>query len=80
MEYITSYPPSSSQKLQIQKMASKDPDVLKGMADDQTAEELVVPHGVINPNEAAILVHSLDEALILMEAQIMGRRGKGHNE
>ena len=34
-------------------------------------EELVEPHGVINPNAAAILVHSLDEALILMEARIM---------
>ena len=52
-------------------MASKDPDVLKGMTEDQTAEEVEEPHGVINPNEATILVHSLDEALILMQAQIM---------
>ena len=35
------------------------------------AEEVEEPHRVINPNEAAILVHSLDEVLILMEAQIM---------
>ena len=27
-------------------------------------------HGVVNPHEAAILVHSLDEALIILEAQI----------
>ena len=52
-------------------MASKDPNVLKGTTEDQTVEEVEEPHGVINPNEAAILVHSLDEALILMEAQIM---------
>ena len=40
------------------------------MTEDQTAEEVEEPHGVINPNEAAILIHSLDEMLILMEAQI----------
>ena len=61
---------------QIIKMAAKDPEVLEGMAEDQMAEELEEPHGVINPNEAAILVHSLDEALILLEAQIMAGEEK----
>ena len=49
-------------------MASKDS---KGTTEDQLAEEVGELHGVINPNEATILVHSLDEALILLEAQIM---------
>ena len=49
-------------------MASKDP---KSMTEDQPAEEGGELHGVVNPNEAAILVHFLDEALILLEAQIV---------
>ena len=49
-------------------MGSKDS---KGMTEDQLVEEVGELHGVINPNEATILVHSLDEALILLEAQIM---------
>ena len=48
-------------------MASKDP---KPVMEDQSKEEGGEPHGVINPQEAAILVHSLDEALIVMEAQV----------
>ena len=57
-------------------MAAKDPDILKGMTEDQMAEEVEELHRVIDPNEAAILVHSLDEALILMEAQIMAGKEK----
>ena len=57
-------------------MAAKEPDVLESMAEDQTMEELEEPHGVINPNEAAILVHSLDEALIIMEARILAGEEK----
>ena len=41
------------------------------MTEDQPAEEGGELHGVVNPNEAAILVHSLDEALILLEAKIV---------
>ena len=52
-------------------MASNDPNILKGTTEDHTVEEVEELHGVINPNEAAILVHSLDEVLILMEAQIV---------
>ena len=48
-------------------MAAKDP---KSMTEDQSTEEEGELHRVVNPNEAAILVHSLDEALILLEAQI----------
>ena len=57
-------------------MASKDS---KGTTEDQPAEEVGELHGVINPNEAAILVHSLDETLILLEAQIMTGEKKRHN-
>ena len=49
-------------------MASKD---LKGSTEDQPEKEGGEFHGIINPNEAAILIHSLDEAMILLEAQIM---------
>ena len=49
-------------------MASKEP---KGTTEDQPVEEGGELHGVVNPNEAAILVHSLDEALILLEAEIV---------
>ena len=48
-------------------MASKDP---KGSTEDQPEKEGGEVHGIINPNEAAIPVHSLDEAMILLEAQI----------
>ena len=49
-------------------MASKDP---KGTTENQPEEEGGEFHRVVNPNEVAILVHSLDEALILLEAEIM---------
>ena len=49
-------------------MASKDP---KDTTEDQPTEEGGELHGVVNPHEAAILVHSLDEALIILEAQIV---------
>ena len=57
-------------------MAAKDLDILEGMTEDQTVEEFEEPHGIINPNEAAIHVHSLDKALILMEARIMAGEEK----
>ena len=48
-------------------MASKDP---KSTIEDQPTEEGGEPHGVVNPHEAAILVHSLDEALMVLEVQL----------
>ena len=48
-------------------MASKDP---KPTMEDQPIEEGGEPHGVVNPHEAAILVHSLDKALMVMETQV----------
>ena len=47
-------------------MASKDPEVTM---ESQPVEE-GEPRGVVNPHEAAILVHSLDEALTVLEAQV----------
>ena len=47
-------------------MASKD---LEAPTDSQSIEE-GEPHGAINPNEAAALVHSLEEAVMVLEAQI----------
>ena len=47
-------------------MASKDPKVTM---EDQPTEEGGEPHGVVNPHEVAILVHSLDETLMVLEAQ-----------
>ena len=47
-------------------MASKDPEVTM---EGQQMEE-GEPHGVVNPQEAAILVHSLDKALTVLEAQV----------
>ena len=46
-------------------MASKDPEALTG---SQPVEE--EPHRTINPNEAAALVCSLEEAMMVLEAQI----------
>ena len=46
-------------------MASKD---LEAPTSSQSVEE--EPHGAINPNEAAILVHSLEEAITTLEAQV----------
>ena len=48
-------------------MASKDP---KSTMEDQPTEEGGECHGVVNPHEVAILVHSLDEALMVLEAQL----------
>ena len=48
-------------------MASKDPKVTM---EDQPTEEGGEPHGVVNLQEAAILVHSLDEALMVVEVQV----------
>ena len=79
LERITpSYPPppQAGSRATNHKMAAKDPDVLEGLAEDQTAEEFEEPHRVINPNEATIHVHSLDEALILMEARIIAGKEK----
>ena len=45
------------------------------MTENQMAEQVEELHGVINPNEAAILVHSVDEELTLMEAQIAAGGG-----
>ena len=53
-------------KAKIRSMASKDPEVT--MESQQTEEG--EHHGVINPQEATILVHSMDEALMVMEAQV----------
>ena len=47
-------------------MASKDPEVTMESQPIKEGE----PHGVVNPHEAAILVHSLDEALMVLEAQV----------
>ena len=47
-------------------MATKDREVTM---EGQSVEE-GEPHGAINPHEAAILVHSLDEAVTVLEAQI----------
>ena len=48
-------------------MASKDPKIT---IEDQPTEEGGEPHGVVNLHEVAILVHSLDEALIVLEVQL----------
>ena len=47
-------------------MTSKDLEV---SMESQSVEE-GEPHGAINPNEAAVLVHSLEEAVMVLEAQI----------
>ena len=47
-------------------MAAKDPEVT--MEGKQTEEG--EPHRVINPQEAEIMVHTLDEALTVLEAQV----------
>ena len=46
-------------------MASKD---LEAPTGSQSVEE--EPHSAINPNEAAVLVHSLEEAIMTLEAQV----------
>ena len=53
-------------KAKICSMASKDPEVTMQSQQIEEGE----PHGVVNPHEAAILVHSMDEALMVMEAQV----------
>ena len=45
------------------------PKIQKSPWEDQPTEEGGEPHGVVNLHEAAILVHSLDEALMVLEAQ-----------
>ena len=62
-------PPQAGPRAPNCEMAVKDPDEMERMVEEQTAGELVEPHGVINPNEAAIHIHSLDEVLIIMEAE-----------
>ena len=57
-------------------MASKDPNVLKGTTEDQTAEEVEEVHGVINPMKPPSSYIPWMEVLILMEAQIMAGEGK----
>ena len=53
-------------KAKIRSMASKDPEVTMESQQIEEGE----PHRVVNPNEAAIMVHSLDEALTVLEAQV----------
>ena len=47
-------------------MASKDQEA----PTESQSVEVEEPHGTINPNEAAVLVHSLEEAVTVLEAQI----------
>ena len=53
-------------------MASKDLEV---SMESQSVEE-GEPHGAINPNEAAVLVHSLEEAVPVFGGSNSRNRGK----